>query len=176
MNSIIVIIGNSSSGKSSLALRLTQKFHLAHLDLDTLAWENQATPMRRRLFNSIQDITNFIESYNNCIIEGCYGDLITEILPYIYLLIFLNPDVNTCLNNAKNRLWESHKYDSLEEQNSNLPLLEQWIKDYYIRQDELSYYYHQQLFNSFSGNKLQFDRNWDDNLLTIISNFLDRNH
>jgi adenylate kinase family enzyme len=167
----IVIIGNSSSGKSSLALQLAQEFNLSHLDLDTLAWEAQETPMRRCLSASIEDINNFIHLNNNWVIEGCYGDLITEIIPFISLLIFLNPDVNTCLNNAKNRAWESHKYENLEAQNANLQFLKVWIKDYFDRTDELSFLYHQQLFRSFSGKKIEYNQNWDDNLLKIIRHY-----
>ncbi|WP_144051451.1 shikimate kinase [Geminocystis herdmanii] len=144
---------------------------ISHLDLDTLAWEAQETPLRRSLSASVKDIKNFIHLHNNWIIEGCYGDLITEILPFINLLIFLNPDVDTCLNNAKNRAWESHKYKSLEAQNANLQFLEQWIKDYFDRQDEFSFSYHQQLFRSFSGKKIEYNHNWDNNLLKMIRNY-----
>lgn len=35
----ILIFGNSGSGKSTLAKKLCSSENLAHLDLDTLAWE-----------------------------------------------------------------------------------------------------------------------------------------
>jgi len=165
----IVIIGNSSSGKSSLARKLVEKFNSAYLDLDTVAWEKQIEPIRKSLVSSMAEINHFINLNNEWIIEGCYGDLIEEILPKTDVLIFLNPDVNTCLNNAKNRGWESHKYENLDAQNANLKMLENWIQDYWIRDDNLSFVYHEQLFRSYLGTKIEYNKNWDDNLLNIIT-------
>ncbi|BAQ63879.1 shikimate kinase [Geminocystis sp. NIES-3709] len=167
----IIILGNSSSGKSSLALKLKQKFSLTHLDLDILAWEKQETPVRRSLSSSMEDINHFINLNKNWVIEGCYGDLIAEILSYGNFLIFLNPDLNTCLNNAKNRDWESHKYENLDDQNANLKMLETWIKDYFIRKDEFSFTNHQKLFRSFSGKKVEYNQNWNEDLIRFIGEF-----
>jgi adenylate kinase family enzyme len=44
----LVIFGNSGAGKSTLALQLAHEEKLAHLDLDTLAWEPSSPPRRRR--------------------------------------------------------------------------------------------------------------------------------
>ncbi len=45
----ILIFGNSASGKSSLAKNLCETYALAHLDLDTLAWESTLPPERKPL-------------------------------------------------------------------------------------------------------------------------------
>ena len=42
----IVIFGNSGSGKSSLAKALSERKGLAHLDLDTVAWEPERPGVR----------------------------------------------------------------------------------------------------------------------------------
>ena len=59
----IAIIGNSSSGKSSLALKLAQEFDLVHLDLDTVAWKAQKTPIRSSLSSSLKKIMSFVNLY-----------------------------------------------------------------------------------------------------------------
>lgn len=165
----IIIIGNSSSGKSSLALKLVQEFNLAHLDLDTIAWEAKKTPIRRRLSASLQEIINFIHNYQNWVIEGCYGDLIEKTFPYTDLFIFLNIEIETCLKNAKKRSWEAHKYDNPEAQEANLSMLESWIKNYFTRNDQYSFNYHQQLFKSFIGEKIEYKTNENEDIIKLIN-------
>ncbi len=165
-------MGNSSSGKSSLALKFVEKYQFAHLDLDTIAWKAQKIPIRESLSITMAEIINFINSHQKWIIEGCYGDLLKEILPYTNLLIFLNPTIETCVNNSKKRPWESHKYDTLEEQEANFNMLELWIKDYYVRNDEFSLNNHRQLFQSFLGKKIESIKNWDDYMIKSISQLL----
>ena len=67
-------------------------------------------------------------------------------LTYTSLLIFLNLEVDICLQNSQKRPWEAHKYDTPEAQETNLNMLETWIKDYFVRNDEFSFSRHQQLF------------------------------
>lgn len=162
-------MGNSSSGKSCLARRLSQEFNLAYLDLDTLAWKPEKTPIRHSLSVSLKEIMTFINNSENWVIEGCYGDLIKHILPYTKLLIYLNLEINTCLENNKKRPWEAHKYQTLEAQKKNLNMLESWIKDYFVRNDEFSFSYHQQLFNSFKGEKIEYKNNWNEDIIKLIN-------
>lgn len=164
----IIIMGNSSSGKSSLAKRLAQEFNLPHLDLDTLAWKPEKTPIRHDLSVSLKEIMTFINNSKNWVIEGCYGDLIENILPYTELLIYLNLEVNICLENNKKRPWEAHKYETPEAQKANLSMLESWIKDYFVRNDEFSFSYHQKLFDSFQGNKIEYKNNWNEDIIKLI--------
>ena len=87
------------------------------------------------------------------VIEGCYSDLLSLAIQKTNELIFLNPGVETCIINCKNRPWEPHKYKSAEEQNQNLERLLNWLKRYPIRKDEFSLISHQKLFNEFAGKK-----------------------
>lgn len=59
----------------------------------------------------------------------------------------------------KNRPFESHKYDSLEQQNANLSMLIEWIKQYDQREDEFSLKSHRRLFENFKGKKKEFTTN-----------------
>ena len=92
-------------------------------------------------------------------IEGCYADLLALALPRATDLVFLNPGVDTCIANARNRPWEPHKYPSPEAQNANLNMLIGWIRDYAEREDEFSLAAHRRLFEGFAGRKREFTSN-----------------
>ena len=55
----ILLFGNSSSGKSTLAKKLCADGELAHLDLDTLAWLPRSPPQRAPLDISSDKIQTF---------------------------------------------------------------------------------------------------------------------
>ena len=161
----VVIFGNSASGKSSLAKKLAKQEQLAHLDLDTLAWLPAATatspPQRQQLDVSMTEIKTFIEQHNAWVIEGCYSDLLAPILAKCSEIIFLNLPIESCIDNAKNRPWEAHKYESKAAQDANLAMLIDWIAQYDQRSDSFSKAAHQELYDGFSGNKQQYFSNQD---------------
>lgn len=152
----VVIVGNSGSGKSALALRLTRIRGLAHLDLDTLAWEPVMPPVRRPLADSAREIDTFTQTNRRWVVEGCYADLLTLALPLCTLLIFLNPGVEACVQNARTRRWEPHKYRSKAAQDANLNMLIRWISEYDSRAGELSLAAHRGLYDGFERDKLEF--------------------
>lgn len=149
----IIIFGNSSSGKSTLAKKICSDFNLAHLDLDTLAWLPTNPPQRRSLKESKLAILNFIKENKGWVIEGCYSDLIQISLQYSNELIFMNLPIKKCIFNAKNRPWEPHKYESKEAQDANLEMLIEWISSYNDRADTFSKAAHKKLFNQYEGVK-----------------------
>ena len=154
----IVIFGNSGSGKSTLAKKLSSSENLAHLDLDTVAWQATQIPVRENLAKSKRIIDKFLDENQGWVIEGCYSDLIALVLHKATELHFLNPGVEVCIENCKNRPWEPHKYASLEKQNENLNLLIQWIREYEARNDEFSLKSHRKLFDEFKGKKMEYLR------------------
>jgi len=158
----VLIFGNSGSGKSTLAKGYANKYGLSHLDLDILAWNNTAPPTRKPLTMSAETITRFTLNNQEWVIEGCYSDLLNLLINDADKLIFLNPGVETCIENCKNRPWEPHKYDTSEEQNNNLDMLINWVQEYPFRNDEVSLNSHQALFNKFIGNKIEYRSNKRD--------------
>ena len=150
-----VIVGNSGSGKSTLATRLAHQGGIAHLDLDTLAWEPSPPPRRRALAESTREIEAFMAKHADWIIEGCYADLVAVPLGRCTRLWFLNPGVDTCVANARLRPWEPHKYASKDAQDANLPMLIGWIRDYEGRSDTFSLAAHRALFAAFEGEKVE---------------------
>ncbi len=155
----IVIFGNSGSGKSTLATVYAAKYDLSHLDLDSLAWLNVVPPERKAIEESALDIDNFLKNNTKWVIEGCYSDLLNLVIKKASKIIFLNPGVETCINNCKKRPWESHKYISIEEQNKNLEMLLSWIKEYPSRDDVFSFKSHNKLYEEFLGEKEEYTSN-----------------
>jgi adenylate kinase family enzyme len=155
----IVIFGNSGSGKSTLAKEYVEQYGLSHLDLDTLAWLDTTPPIRKPLQDSADQISQFTERNKSWVIEGCYSDLLSLVIKQATEVIFLNPSVEICIDNCIARPWEPHKYQSAEQQNQNLEMLLDWVKQYPVRSDEFSLQSHQKLFNEYNGNKTQYSSN-----------------
>lgn len=155
----VLVFGNSGSGKSTLSERLAQLHDLAHLDLDTLAFEPDKPGVRRALGASLADLSAFVSEQNRWVIEGCYADLLEAVSSQAKQLIFLNPGVAVCQSNCRNRPWEPHKYASPQEQDANLAMLLEWVAQYDSRDDEFSRSAHQRVYAAFSGTKAQYQKN-----------------
>ena len=166
----IVVFGNSGSGKTTLARVLTSQYGLAHLDLDSLAWDSSGVqvqtmtlddwaafvPRRRSLTESARTIRDFIHEHSEWVIEGCYGDLLEHVLPYASEVRFLNPGVEACIANCRARPWEPEKYPSKEAQDQKLDFLLDWVREYETRDDEYGLKRHRQVFDRFPGRKREY--------------------
>jgi len=84
------------------------------------------------------------------VIEGCYADLVEMCLANCTHLLFLDPGTAACIQNAKRRPWEPHKYANKEAQDANREMLLGWIRDY---DDACSRKAHEALFAGFGGRK-----------------------
>tara|TARA_R110002073_G_scaffold40872_7_gene116015 strand:- start:1051 stop:1536 length:486 start_codon:yes stop_codon:yes gene_type:complete len=155
----ILIFGNSGSGKSTLANALAAEQGLAHLDLDTLAWLPGVPPERAPLAESRAAIEAFMASCERWVIEGCYVDLLEVAALHADTAIFMNLPVAACIDNARNRPWEPHKYASREEQDSNLAMLIDWISQYSSRDDVFSEAAHRAFYERFPAEKHMYTRN-----------------
>ena len=151
----MVIFGNSGAGKSTLAQELAREHGLAHLDLDSLAWEPTSPPERRPLELSSRAIERFTSTHQAWVIEGCYADLLAIVSPSCNEMIFLNPGVEACVSHCRSRPWEPHKYASKAAQDENLEMLIQWVREYENRDDDFSLHRHRALFDAFSGPKTE---------------------
>jgi adenylate kinase family enzyme len=149
----IVVFGNAGSGKTTLARALTSQYGLAHLDLDSLAWDSPG--VRRPSPESAIAIHDFIEENLEWVIEGCYGDLLEQVMSYASEVRFLNPGLEVCLANCRARPWEPEKYPSKEAQDEKLEFLLGWVRQYQSRTDEYSLARHRALFEAFRGPKIE---------------------
>jgi adenylate kinase family enzyme len=149
----IVIFGNSGSGKTTLAKRLAAQYQLAHFDLDSIAWLQGQPPTRAPIKDSFRQVDSFCEVHKAWVIEGCYAELIEHACAQADEMIFMNLPVVRCIDNARQRPWEPHKYASKQAQDANLPMLISWISDYENRDDSFSKQAHVALFENFERKK-----------------------
>jgi adenylate kinase family enzyme len=151
----VLVFGNSGSGKSTYARTIATREGLAHLDLDSIVWEPGKVAVQRPRESVVATLQSFIDSQAAWVIEGCYGELIRAASAHCTLLVFLNLGMDACLANNLRRAWEPHKYASLELQNAMFDQLEEWVIDYYQREDAWSYRAHREIFDTFPGAKVE---------------------
>jgi adenylate kinase family enzyme len=149
----VLVFGNSGSGKTTLAASLRRDYGLAHLDLDTLAWQPASPPIRRDAAESERDIRAFTAQHAAWVIEGCYADLLALLLDDATELVFMNPGIDVCERHCRARPWEPHKYASAKAQDRNLAMLLAWVRSYPTRDDACSLTSHRRLFDAFDGLK-----------------------
>lgn len=150
----ILILGNSGSGKTTMARALSTEHGLPHLDLDAIAWA--APGQRRALAESVAALGRFMEEHPAWVIEGSYATLVGAALPHCTELRFLNPGVEACLAHCRARPWEPEKYPSPEAQQERLAFLLDWVRSYPTRDDEYSLAAHRALFDAFPGPKREY--------------------
>lgn len=154
-----VIFGNSGSGKSTIAKQFCDSESLAHLDLDTIAWQPVSPPQRAPISESERAIQAFIRAHQGWVIEGCYSDLLELAIPLATEIIFLDLPIEACIENARARPWEPHKYSSRAAQDANLEMLIDWISRYPDRDDTFSRSAHERLYQGFGGKKTRYKSN-----------------
>jgi adenylate kinase family enzyme len=148
----IAIVGNAGCGKTTLAKKLKNEHAIAaHMPLDEIAWNPGV--QRKPLEESCQLLDEFTADKPSWIVEGCYGELITHVLPQVDKLYFLNPGIDVCVERCSKREWEPSKFPSKEDQDKNLTNLIQWVRDYETRTDENSLGFHTKLYDSHTGDK-----------------------
>ncbi|HEY8608011.1 MAG TPA: hypothetical protein VIM12_12930 [Noviherbaspirillum sp.] len=151
----VLIFGNSGSGKSTYAMRLSQAHDLPHLDLDSIVWEPGEIAVQRSPESIAASLTAFLAENARWVIEGCYGELVEATSVHCTELVFLNPGLKTCLEHNRKRPWEPHKYKTKEAQDAMLEHLQAWVEGYYERQDQWSYRAHRRIFDAFKGRKTE---------------------
>jgi adenylate kinase family enzyme len=152
----IAIVGNSGSGKSSLASALAEFHHLPQLDLDTVAWVPHTVGVPRDAAEAVSEVTAFCLENESFVVEGCYENLIAATLPHNPRLLFLDVDADICEAHCRARPFEPHKYDTVTAQNDKLEFLLQWVRGYYTRQGPMSRTEHVRLFDSYTGRKSRY--------------------
>lgn len=147
----IAIIGNSGSGKSTLARQLAEGRPVSVLDLDTVAWEPGQVAVPREAAAAAAEVQAFCAARDHWIVEGCYASLVEASFRHSPLLLFLEPGPEACLANCRSRPWEPHKYASKDEQDARLGFLLDWVRNYYVRDGDLSLAGHQRLIDRYEG-------------------------
>jgi adenylate kinase family enzyme len=156
----IYIIGNSCSGKSTLAKKLSKKLLMTHHDLDHLFWSNkEMNQLNKNRFFELDEILD----NKRIIIEGVYKSLESRIIKKTDILIFLN----VSKEENKRRLLKRHKD----------PQRAKYIQSYYDgkrfngKHEIYSRVSHLALFDSFKGFKINYSDNtpFDEVVESIIA-------
>lgn len=134
-----------------MARRRAEVWGAPVLSLDAVAWEEGV--QRRPQDECARIVLKFIEEHESWIIEGCYGSLAEVVLPHCGELLFLNPGVETCVDNCRARPWEPEKFATRAEQDAILEALIEWVRQYDARDDEFGLARHRAIFESFVGEK-----------------------
>ena len=165
----VALIGNSGSGKSTLSHQLAAAHSLPMLDLDTVAWEPGKIAVARDPGAAAHDVHAFCSARDRWVVEGCYAGLLRTALSYSPVLLFLEPGVEACIANCRNRPWEPHKYESKEVQDRHLEFLLAWVREYYSRAGDLSLAAHQALFDEYRGSKHKLTARVEDAQLDALT-------
>jgi len=164
----IAIVGNSGSGKTTLARELERRLSLSRLDLDSVAWEPGKVAVARNQDDAIADVERFCSTRAEWVVEGCYSALVASALRFRPTLVYLDPGVEACLAHCQGRPWEQSKYESKSEQDKRLQFLLMWVRQYYVRDDDLSLSAHEALYSEYRGRKIKLTENVLPNLKIIL--------
>ena len=148
----ILIFGNSGSGKSWLAREISNRENLLEVNLDSIFWVPGGFSQKRTEKEVAQKIED-IKSRQSWVVEGVFGNLVSEFISQATEVIFLDFKWSECKRNLINRGSESAKQlDSNLAEVKFRELLE-WASKYDSRESMNSYSFHNDLYSSFQGLK-----------------------
>ncbi|MBP2565742.1 topology modulation protein [compost metagenome] len=148
----IAIIGNSRSGKSSLAAKAGSALKLPFYDLDRLHWEEDG---RKRDEAEARLLVARHANTSDWIIEGVYGWLVETALPRAKVLIWLDLPWAECREGLLRRGAQHGETES------DQAALLAWAGDYWTRTTSSSFAGHLQLYETFGGGKIRLQRRAD---------------
>ncbi|ENM5787998.1 AAA family ATPase [Vibrio metoecus] len=151
----ILIVGNSGSGKSWLSAQLSRKLQLHEVNLDSIVWEPGGYN-RKRSPEAIENEIVCLRSQHSWVVEGVFGALAEQLIPFADTLLFLDLEWSVCENSLKARGSESSNQLDVKQAEKNFSELLKWASEYSIRESKSSLQFHQQLFSDFHGNKVRF--------------------
>jgi adenylate kinase family enzyme len=88
MHKRVYIIGNSASGKSSLASKLSKMLKIKSYDLDDFYWQKKFTKKRKP--EQVEKLVKRVTKRKSWIIEGVYSSCVTCSLDRADLIIWLD--------------------------------------------------------------------------------------
>jgi adenylate kinase family enzyme len=151
-----VIIGNSGSGKTSLANRLATHGEVSVIHLDELFWQPGGFDTKREAAEVASLIASARET-SGWVVEGVFGELAAPFLPDAQILIWLDLDWAICEQRLRLRGSKSKAHMARPQSEAGLAKLLEWASTYQSRDDARSFSGHLALFNAFKGRKARID-------------------
>lgn len=149
-----VIIGNSGSGKSFLARKLSDELNVNIIHFDQHFWEPGGFNKKRPTEFVHAEIKKLALN-NNWVMEGVFGDLAAIALENATALIFMNKSWDECRSALLERGSESSKQLDPVSAENNFKELLKWAEAYTQRENSRSLRGHKKLFDEFKGFKYE---------------------
>ncbi len=99
----IRILGNSGSGKTTVAKILGQHFNIPVLHMDSIAFVPNSDFVLREKDDMRADISTFVTANNTWVIEGNYTSTISEVFNVPDVIIFIDLPIDQSIYNYKQR-------------------------------------------------------------------------
>lgn len=145
----VAIIGNTGSGKSFLARELQKRYQVPCLKLDDIFWSGSSYNVKRPL-DEVETLLNEFSSQENWIIEGVYGEFMEMIFEKTSIFIWLDIEWKICKESLLQRA------EQQQNRSANFHELLDYASKYWERNNKRSFIFHQNLFESFKGEKYRF--------------------
>jgi adenylate kinase family enzyme len=158
-----LVIGNSGSGKSSLAEGVAALTHAPIFDLDLIHWKDEGFGAKQDEDVARQKVAD-LAATERWIIEGVYGWLAEVAVSRATALIWLDISWDVC---REGLLARGQRRGGTE---ADFAELLKWAEAYWDRQTPTSFKGHRCLFEAFSARKLRIrSRKEVDHLLADLA-------
>ena len=150
----IIIIGNSGSGKTWLAKKLSSIYSAPIIHFDEIFWEPGGFD-KKRDSNEILSLINESMKMSSWVAEGIFGKIAQHYIENTDMIIWLDIPLKICIKRLGIRGSESKKHMNREQSEQGLKELIEWASHYYDRKNLNSYSGHKKIFIDFSKKKFQ---------------------
>lgn len=148
----IIIIGNSGSGKTWLGNTLSHREKIPLFHMDAIRWDSNGYEIRRSLADINKDL-EAIKKKKQWILEGVFGKMAQECLPFSTKLIWLDLPWEECKQNLLLRGPQFEDFlDPLEREEALIQLIK-WASEHKSRNDTNSWNFFKGLYNDFTNKK-----------------------
>ena len=154
MNDVrILIIGNSGSGKTWLGQKLAEKGKVPLFHMDKIRWDQSGHEIRRSAVDITKDL-NHIKKQEQWILEGVFGQMAEECLPFATSLIWLDLPWEDCKNNLLSRGPQFEEHLNPQARDKALEKLIAWAAEHDTREDANSWGFFSKLYTACTHRKI----------------------